>query len=146
MLIRVAGRAAVKFVFVGREDYFYKKLRINPKTVSDNQLADLYKNAEALVFPSLMEGFGLPALEALAHGCPVIASDIPVFHEILGDVPKYFNPHDEKALIACLKNPPLRSPSFHEKAKSIVQKYSWQKMAKETVKIYETCVRLRSGE
>jgi len=146
MLLRAATRATVNLVFVGREDYFYKKLRIHPKTVSDSQLANLYENAEALVFPSLMEGFGLPALEAFAHGCPVIASDIPVFREILGDVPKYFNPHDENALVECLKNPPLRSPSFNQKAAKLVQKYSWQKMAKETLSVYENSACLRSRQ
>jgi glycosyltransferase involved in cell wall biosynthesis len=146
MLLRAATLASVYLVFVGRDDYFYKRLHIRPKAVSDAKLADLYSHAGALVCPSLMEGFGLPALEALSHGCPVIASDIPVFHEILEDVPKYFDPHDEKALVECLKNPPLRSKSFQEKAAKVVQKYSWQKMAKETLSVYENSVCLRQGQ
>lgn len=146
MLLRAANRASVNLVFVGTEDYFYKKLHIKPETVSDAELSNLYKNAEALVFPSRMEGFGLPALEALSYGCPVIASDIPVFHEILGDVPKYFDPNDENALVECLKHPPLRSKSFLEKAAHVVQKYSWQEMAKETLSIYENSTRVRSRQ
>ncbi len=141
MLIRAASQAGAHCIFVGKDDYFYKKLHIKPKTVSDTELRNLYTHAEALVFPSLMEGFGLPALEALAHGCPVIASDIPVFHEILEDVPKYFDPHDEKALVECLKNPPLRSTSFQEKAEKVVQKYSWQNMAADTIRIYDQTTR-----
>lgn len=146
MLLRAAGRASVNLVFVGRDDFFYKRLNIRPKTVSDSQLANLYENAEALVFPSFMEGFGLPALEALVHGCPLIVSDIPLFHEILGDIPRYFNPHDEHALVECLKNPPQRSKSFQEKAKNIIEKYSWQKMAKETLSVYEHSARVRSRQ
>lgn len=141
MLARAASQAGVHCIFVGNDDYFYKKLHIKPKTVTDAELVNLYTHAEALVFPSRMEGFGLPALEALAHGCPVIASDIPIFREILGDIPKYFDPHDENALVECLKNPPLRSPSFHEKARSVVQKYSWQKMAADTIRIYDQTAR-----
>ncbi len=145
-LIRSAILAGVNIVYVGKDDYFYRKLHIIPKTVNDSELANLYANAEALVFPSLMEGFGLPALEALAHGCPVIVSDIPVFHEILGDVPKYFDPHDEEALAECLKNPPQRSNLFQEKIKRIVQRYSWQKMGKETLSVYEHSARVRPGQ
>jgi glycosyltransferase involved in cell wall biosynthesis len=59
------------------------------ETASEAELADLYRGCSSLVYPSLMEGFGLPPLEAMAHGRPVIVSDIPVFREILGDAP-YF--------------------------------------------------------
>lgn len=150
VLIEAFSRVSTscQLVFVGKDDFFYQRLRENDRVkqlydrvvfktnVSDTQLRSLYQNAVACVFPSFMEGFTLPALEALANGCPVIVSDIPVFHEILGNAPKYFDPHDEKALVECLKNPPLRSPSFHEKAAKVVQKYSWEKMAKETLKVY----------
>lgn len=142
ILVRAAVRAGVKVLYVGKDDYFYKRLHISPKTVTDEDLARLYEHAEALVFPSLMEGFGLPALEALARGCPVIASDIPVFHEILGDVPQYFHPDDEDELIECLKHPPLRSKIFLEKAAAIVKKYNWCKMATETLALYEACNRV----
>lgn len=146
MLLCASARASVKLVCVGKDDYFYRRLHIKPKRVTDEELSNLYEHADALVFPSRMEGFGLPALEALAHGCPVIASDIPVFHEILGDVPKYFDPHDEEALVECLKNPPLRSKPFQEIAEKLVQKYSWQKMVKETLSVYENSACLRSGQ
>lgn len=141
LLLRASARAGVKIIFVGRDDYFYKRLHVTPKTVTDRELVNLYKHAEALVFPSLMEGFGLPALEALRNDCPVIVSDIAVFHEILGDVPMFFDPHDENALVTCLKNPLLRTKAFSEKAASIVKKYSWRKMAIETLRIYDQATR-----
>jgi glycosyltransferase involved in cell wall biosynthesis len=138
LLLHAASAAGARVVFVGKNDFFYERLGITPKSVTDPELSALYKNAQALVFPSLMEGFGLPVLEALANNCPVIVSDIPVFHEILGDIPLYFDPHDEKALIECLKHPPLRSQSFQKQAVQIVQKYSWRRMAQETLALYET--------
>lgn len=142
LLMAAAGRAHVQVVYVGKSDYFYRRLGLVPKAVSDAQLTDLYEHAEALVFPSLMEGFGLPAIEALRVGCPVIASDIPVFHEILGDAVMYFDPRSEEALIHCLMNPPRRSKEFREKASALVKQYSWKRMAKETLAFYEACNRV----
>jgi glycosyltransferase involved in cell wall biosynthesis len=52
-------------------------------------------SARALLFPSVVEGFGLPLVEALRMGIPVIASDVPVFREIGGDIPTYLDPRDE---------------------------------------------------
>ena len=70
----------------------------------DNMLAEHLANARALLFPSLVEGFGLPLVEALRSGTPVIASDLPVFREIGGDIPDYLDPLDapgwERAIIA----------------------------------------------
>lgn len=134
-----------KLVLVGKDDYFYKRLkqtdvvkalheRIIFKTgVSDAQLKNYYQNAQAFVFPSLMEGFGLPALEALANNCPVIVSDIPVFHEILGESAIYFDPRDPADLIKILNSAVVNRP--HADA-GITKKYSWQKMARNTLKIY----------
>lgn len=135
VLIRAAAEADVLVLYVGKNDYFYQRLGIIPKTVGDAQLSGLYRHAQALVFPSLMEGFGLPALEALANGCPVIVSDIPVFHEILGTSATYFDPHDAAALTVILKNAVQKRPPVDS---SIAEKYSWQKMARETLSIYET--------
>lgn len=58
--------------------------------LNDTELSFCYKNSKALIFPSIIEGFGLPLIEALHYGCPVIASDIPVFREIGGENCTYF--------------------------------------------------------
>lgn len=129
LLTRAARVAGVRVVYVGKNDYFYKKLGIVPKLVSDKELTSLYKNATALVFPSLMEGFGLPAVEALRAGCPVIVSDIPVFHELLGYSAIYFNPHDPEALAKILS-------SNIGKPKKLSKTFSWSNMAKETLFLY----------
>jgi glycosyltransferase involved in cell wall biosynthesis len=78
--------------------------------VTDEELHALYGKAEALIFPSLYEGFGIPLLEAMSVGCPVLASDIPVTREVCGNAAVFFNPRDTRsmadAMLAAL------SPSF----------------------------------
>jgi glycosyltransferase involved in cell wall biosynthesis len=68
--------------------------------VSPDELADLYRRASALVFPSRYEGFGQPVLEALACGCPVACSDLPPLREVAGDAAVYFDPDDPAAIAA----------------------------------------------
>jgi glycosyltransferase involved in cell wall biosynthesis len=68
--------------------------------VRDEQLAWLYTHARLMVFVSLDEGFGLPPVEALAFGCPVLVSDIAVFHETMGDHATYVDPTDVDAVAA----------------------------------------------
>ncbi|MEA1619908.1 glycosyltransferase family 1 protein [Erythrobacter sp. T5W1-R] len=65
--------------------------------LDDAALASILRDARALLFPSLAEGFGMPLIEALAAGIPVIASDLAVFREIAGDVPELLSPQDEAA-------------------------------------------------
>lgn len=80
-------------------------LRENPAVfislgyVDDKQLRQLYGSVRALIFPSLREGFGLPLVEAMAHHCPVIASDIPVFREIAGEAALFYSPNSVEALV-----------------------------------------------
>lgn len=109
--------------------------------VSDKELGALYKNAQAFVFPTLSEGFGLPGLEAMAAGTPVVCSDIPVLHEIYGDAVLYFNPRDANditnKIMQILANEKLRA-ELVSKGKSKVKLYSWRKMAEETLKVYKT--------
>ncbi|MFA6909489.1 MAG: glycosyltransferase family 1 protein, partial [Patescibacteria group bacterium] len=87
----------IRLVIVGREDYFQKRIRtraddlgirdrvIFPGFVNDIELRLLYSSARAFVFPSLYEGFGLPPLEAMAAGVPVVASRVTSIPEVLGD-------------------------------------------------------------
>jgi glycosyltransferase involved in cell wall biosynthesis len=66
--------------------------------VNDEELASLYGNACALIFPSLYEGFGIPPLEAMYFNCPVVAADIPPVREVCGDAAVYFDPNDFPSL------------------------------------------------
>jgi glycosyltransferase involved in cell wall biosynthesis len=80
---------------------------------SDERLAELYRRAMALVYPSRMEGFGLPVAEAMASGCPVVASDLECIREFAGDVPLYVPPGDAdglaRAVEALLGDPAQRA-------------------------------------
>ncbi len=142
----------ITLVFVGPNDYFYARLKLLITSlsmdahidirhaVSDTMLGSLYKYAEALIFPSRMEGFGLPALEALAHGCPVIASDIPVFHEILGSHAYFCDTTSAESLSRAMNEQLHRSKNTGKLAPSLIQflsKFSWDNMAKETARIYK---------
>ncbi len=111
---------------------------------SNDDLIYLYKHAKALVNPSLSEGFGLPLVEAAYFGCPVIASDIPVFKELLGDQYSSFDPQDEKDITQKLRSMSSqlqnRNELLQSEAKTLVKKrFSFETMAKETYEIYEQC-------
>ena len=94
--------------------------------------------ADALIFPSLYEGFGLPPLEAMAIGCPVLASDIPSVREVCEDKVYYFNPRSvidmEKKLMELLADPLLRD-NLSSKGRVFVKKYSWEKCISSTTAV-----------
>lgn len=72
------------------------------RDVDDEEMISFYRHARALIFPSLNEGFGLPLLEAMAHDCPVLCSDIAVFREVAADAAVYFDPRDPHSLAAAI--------------------------------------------
>lgn len=72
--------------------------------VTDEELRVLYAQSRAFVFPSLYEGFGIPPLEAMALGTPVLSSNSSAMPEVLGDAVKYFDPTDATAIAACIKD------------------------------------------
>ena len=69
---------------------------IECSSCSDVELVNYLHHAQALLFPSFAEGYGMPMVESLALGVPVIASDLPAFQEIAGDIPEYIDPLDGK--------------------------------------------------
>lgn len=108
--------------------------------VKDPQLSWLYTHAEAYIFPSLMEGFGLPGLEAMSYGTPVVSSNATCLPEVYEQAAHYFNPTDTsdiaEAIDQVLSNDKLRTRLSKAGYKQI-KKYSWKKMAKETHSIYK---------
>lgn len=88
--------------------------------------------------PSLMEGFGLPVLEAMANKCLVLASDIPAHREIAGDAVSYFNPLDVRDIEKKMQN--IHPDDKVQKGFDRAKMFSWERMAKETLSIYESCV------
>jgi len=95
--------AGAKDKKIDEVDNLVQKLNIENRVIQlikpdDETIINLYFFADLFVFPSLFEGFGLPPLEAVNLGCPVILSDIPIFKEIFGDAGLYFDPYDENDL------------------------------------------------
>ena len=92
-------------------DFLLQHRRFRHVQATDEQLPGLYRNSSGFVFPSRMEGFGLPVLEAAASGCPVILSDIPAFRELADSWAKFFDPTSPDnlalALTQILENPEL---------------------------------------
>ena len=107
--------------------------------IPDSQRDWLFTQAKAYVFPSLMEGFGLPPLEAMAYGTPVVSSDTSCMPEILGDAAEYFNPLDIKDMAETI-NRVISDEQLRNDMKvrgfNQVKKYSWRRMAEETHAIY----------
>lgn len=137
-------------VLAGRLDDNYERIEDNAYIkgiknlyftgfVSDKRLRWLYENCQAYVFPSLSEGFGLPGLEAMRHGAPVISSDATCLPEIYGDAAHYFDPEDTQAMADAidevLTDAKLRK-SLVSKGRKQVEKYSWRRMAEQTLDIY----------
>ena len=109
--------------------------------VPDKDLVVFYQEAEAFVFPSLLEGFGLPGLEALACGCPVLASAIPVFKEIYGPAALYFDPLSVREIVEKIKRVTTKASvrkSLIRRGYQQVKKYSWRKMAQKTLTVYRS--------
>ena len=108
--------------------------------VSEADLRMYYSNAECLVFPSLYEGFGLPPLEAMSCGCPVIASDSSSLPEVVGEAAIKISSRDIKGLAMALEEI-LTKRQLKEKliTKGMKQaaKFSWEQTAKETLRIYK---------
>ena len=107
--------------------------------VDDASLAWLYQHCIAYVFPSLMEGFGLPGLEAMVYGAPVASSDATCLPEIYGDAALYFDPLSVDDIAAVterlITNPELRAEQI-QKGKVQYEKYSWKRMAEQTLAVY----------
>ncbi len=108
--------------------------------VRQPELAALYANAEALVFPSLFEGFGIPLLEAMVSGCPIIASTATSIPEVAGDAAVYFDPLDVDQLATRLDevlDSPETQRNLAERGKRRVELFSADRMARETIAVYD---------
>lgn len=116
-LIETVGAAAPRLVLIGQRGWECENIVdmlercallrdhvVELPECSDAELANYLAHAQALLFPSFTEGFGIPAAEALSLGTPVIASEIPVFREIFADVPDYCDPLDGMAWLQAIRD------------------------------------------
>ena len=110
--------------------------------VSDDELVRLYNQAACFVFPSLYEGFGLPPLEAMACGCPVLVSDIPVEREVCGDAALYFNPLEPSEILRIitqyLSNTDVIKKTMRQKGYDNIKRFSWENSANVLMEIIKT--------
>lgn len=107
---------------------------------TDEQSSWLYKHCRAFISPSYLEGFGLPALEAMGQGAPVVSANTTCCPEVLGDGAHYFDPFDVTDMARAIRDV-LTQDDLRKKIVTAglaqVKKYSWGKMAKETLTIYQ---------
>ncbi len=109
----------------------------------DDILAALYQQAVAFIYPSLYEGFGIPPLEAMAVGCPVICSNSSSLPEVVGEAAETFDPLDEEAILAAMEavlESPSRRSALVAAGRTRYQQFTWEKCARETEAIYRKLI------
>ena len=139
-----------KLVIVGKGGWLYRDiyqqvtdLDLGERVIftgfeTDENLAELYKNAFSLIMPSYYEGFGIPILEAMAHNCPVISSHNSSLPEVGGDAAIYFDPKDHKDLKNKMKeliNNQMLYSKLISAGKKRIKDFSWKKCGQETLKL-----------
>ncbi len=143
-------------VIVGRRGWLYKDFfaRLEqspvrdavlfPGYVPDEDLPAIYAGAQALVFPSLYEGFGLPVLEALACGTPVMASRASSIPEVGGEAALYFDPADVEGMVETIRRL-LRDADLQDRMRTqgLAQaaQFSWKRAATETKAVYDVVLK-----
>ncbi len=141
-----------RLILIGKDDFFYKRLMREVATIggdgmvqmvpsiADEELHAFYAQAEAFVFPSLYEGFGLPPLEAMLHDCPVATSDASCLPEIVGDAALLFDARRTESIANAIdrivQDGALRTRLVRAGRQHALQ-YSWRRMAQETLAVYE---------
>jgi glycosyltransferase involved in cell wall biosynthesis len=143
----------VNLVIVGKKGWQYEDILKAPEkynvkervnfvhNASDEDLPPLYKNAEFFVLPSLYEGFGLPVLEAMSYGTPVITSSVSSLPEAGGDAALYVDPESVEDISSKMKkllNDEGLRKDLIKKGHEQVKKFSWEKAAKETLSVLES--------
>lgn len=146
----------LKLVLVGKREYHSLQLEQWTKTksnssgvlfpgfVPDEELKWYYEHARAYVFPSLSEGFGLPGLEAMAHGCPVVSSNATCLPEVHGDAAHYFDPEDVQDMAQKIEevitNEDLRKKLI-KKGYLNVKRFSWESFAEQHLTLFDQTLR-----
>jgi len=105
----------------------------------DDVLSGLYCAAAAFVYPSLYEGFGIPPLEAMSLGCPVVCSSSSSLPEAVGDAAEFFDPTDETEMRVAIErvvSSPARSRLLVDRGYERIKQFSWNRCAKETMQVY----------
>jgi glycosyltransferase involved in cell wall biosynthesis len=115
--------------------------------VARQELLALYKNADAFIIPSLYEGFGIPVLEAMQSGCPVISSRLSSLPEVGGNAAEYFdalNIENMAQTILYVASDKKYRMKLQERGYVQSNNFSWQKMALETLEVYTKAITIRT--
>lgn len=134
--------------FDNKELQTFNELGLNLKNIiqiegDDQILSNLYKNAETFIFPSLYEGFGLPIIEAMSYGCPVILSSIEVFKEIAGDSALFFEPNSPESIKEKIENLVYSNENkkiLISKGYRQIKKFTWENCANNTLNVYKKII------
>jgi len=113
--------------------------KVQQVSVSDDELAQLYKNAVAFVYPSLYEGFGLPVLEAFANNCPLIVSNTSSLPEVAGAAAEYFNPANKESITFSIEkviNDKTLQQELRLKGAERVKLFSFETCLQKTLQVY----------
>lgn len=111
-----------------------------PGFVAEEDLPALYSGAELFVFPSFYEGFGLPILEAMSCGVPVVCSNTSSLPEVAGEAAQYFDPYNPEEMAEAIREVLINkglAETLRQKGFERVGNFSWHRMAKETLSVYE---------
>ncbi len=143
----------LQLVLSGKTEHYFKKLSkkvdnspakdriVIPGFTTDAELKWLYQNAESYVLPALSEGFGLPGIEAMVHGCPLVSSNATCLPEVYGDAALFFNPLDVEDMalkIERVLNDKTFARELVAREKEQLKKYSWERMAQQTLDVYKS--------
>lgn len=150
LLKKYRAQISEHFYLLTHRDRFSEALE---KTISEANLSDrihivfdapdgtlswMYENCEALIFPSLSEGFGIPPLEALSHKKAVVAAKTSSLPEILGDEAFWFDPNKEDNLFDAIRASKNESETMKDSRAACAEKYSWAVAAKSTRNLYQS--------
>lgn len=143
----------IALVIVGKKGWLYDEILESPRKfgvedrvrfmdfVPDEALPDLYKNAECFVLPSLYEGFGLPVLEAMSYGTPVVVSDISSLPEIAGEAGIYIKPESTESIAGGITRALSESKGARTKrvalGKKRVTEFTWDKAADKVIEVLQ---------
>lgn len=144
--------SSVQLVLAGKFDEFSRRLAAEADALSipresirflnlpsDEEIGALYRHASLLAYPSRIEGFGIPPLEALASGTKVMASNIPALQEVLGDAVRYVDPEDSEDMASVMTDAfdqPDKWAGLKELGLDRAASYRWEKVAKATLETY----------
>jgi glycosyltransferase involved in cell wall biosynthesis len=134
---QAAGRLGVELKVVGAQGWGGVEVDGWLGRVSDEELAALYRGARCLVYPSLYEGFGIPVLEAMACGTPVVTSTGGATEEVAGGAAVLVDPHDPTAIAAGIEEAVARRDELRARGLERAARFTWGRVAAETRAVYE---------